>query len=117
MMKKSCILMALALTASLMAGCGSSGQQGQSQPDQGTTAGQTQASGGGESTAAAGAGEYKDTIIWAISNDQDYLDPQMNVSNSVVIPQYYDGLLGFDNDGNVVCRIAESYESSDDKMT
>ena len=36
-------------------------------------------------------GEYKDTIIWVIGNDQDYLDPQMNVSNSKVIPQFYDG--------------------------
>lgn len=113
MKRKSCLIMALALTASLVAGCGSSGQQ-QGQTDQGTTAA-TQAAGSGDST-SGGEGEYKDTIIWAISNDQDYLDPQMNVSNSVVIPQYYDGLLGFDNDGNVVCKIAESYESSDDKM-
>ncbi len=113
MKRKSCLIMALALTASLVAGCGSSGQQ-QGQTDQGTTAA-TQAAGSGGST-SGGEGEYKDTIIWAISNDQDYLDPQMNVSNSVVIPQYYDGLLGFDNDGNVVCKIAESYESSDDKM-
>ena len=35
-------------------------------------------------------GEYKDTIVWVIGNDQDILDPQMNVSNSKVIPQYYD---------------------------
>ncbi len=61
-------------------------------------------------------GEYKDTIVWVIGNDQDYLDPQMNVSNSKVIPQYYDGLLGFDSDNNVVCRIAESYEASEDQM-
>ena len=61
-------------------------------------------------------GEYKDTIVWVIGNDQDILDPQMNVSNSKVIPQYYDGLLGFDSDNNVVCKIAESYESSEDQM-
>ena len=61
-------------------------------------------------------GEYKDTIVWVIGNDQDNLDPQMNVSNSKVIPQYYDGLLGFDVDCNVVCKIAESYEPSEDKM-
>ncbi len=33
------------------------------------------------------------------------------------MPQYYNGLLGYDNDGNVVCKMAESYEASEDKMT
>ena len=61
-------------------------------------------------------GEYKDTIVWVIGNDQDILDPQMNVSNSKVIPQFYDGLLGFDANNNIVCKIAESYESSEDGM-
>lgn len=61
-------------------------------------------------------GEYKDTIIWAISNDQDTLDPQMNVNNSIVIPQFYDGLVGYDVNGEVVCKIAESYEASEDSM-
>ena len=61
---------------------------------------------------ASTEGEYKDTIVWVIGNDQDTLDPQMNVNNSKVIPQYYDGLLGFDTENNVVCKIAESYESS-----
>lgn len=65
---------------------------------------------------ASAEGEYKDTIVWVIGNDQDTLDPQMNVNNSKVIPQYYDGLLGFDTENNVVCKIAESYESSEDKM-
>ena len=65
---------------------------------------------------ASAEGEYKDTIVWVIGNDQDTLDPQMNVNNSKVIPQYYDGLLGFDTESNVVCKIAESYESSEDKM-
>lgn len=65
---------------------------------------------------AGAEGTYKDTIIWVIGNDQDYLDPQMNVSNSKVIPQFYDGLMGFDVNNQVVCKIAESYESSEDKM-
>ena len=67
-------------------------------------------------TAASAEDGYKDSITWVIGNDQDILDPQNNVSNSKVIPQYYNGLLGFDNDGNVVCKIAESYEASEDKM-
>lgn len=68
-------------------------------------------------TAASAEDGYKDSITWVIGNDQDILDPQNNVSNSKVIPQYYNGLLGYDNDGNVVCKMAESYEASEDKMT
>lgn len=68
-------------------------------------------------TAASAEDGYKDSITWVIGNDQDILDPQNNVSNSKVMPQYYDGLLGYDNDGNVVCKMAESYEASEDKMT
>ena len=68
-------------------------------------------------TAASAEDGYKDSITWVIGNDQDILDPQNDVSNSKVIPQYYNGLLGYDNDGNVVCKIAESYEASEDKMT
>lgn len=44
-------------------------------------------------TAASAEDGYKDSITWVIGNDQDILDPQNNVSNSKVIPQYYDGLL------------------------
>lgn len=68
-------------------------------------------------TAASAEDGYKDSITWVIGNDQDILDPQNNVSNSKVMPQYYNGLLGYDNDGNVVCKMAESYEASVDKMT
>lgn len=68
-------------------------------------------------TAASAEDGYKDSITWVIGNDQDILDPQNNVSNSKVMPQYYNGLLGYDNDGNVVCKMAESYEASEDKMT
>lgn len=46
-------------------------------------------------TAASAEDGYKDSITWVIGNDQDILDPQNNVSNSKVIPQYYDGLLGY----------------------
>lgn len=87
-MKKLITLLALVLTLSMVLGC----------------------------VPGFAEGEYKDTIVWVIGNDQDYLDPQMNVSNSKVIPQYYDGLLGFDVNNNVICKIAESYEASEDKM-
>ena len=60
---------------------------------------------------------YKDTIIWVMNSDQDSLDPQTNVTNGKVLPEVYDGLLGFDNSNQVVCKIAESYEASEDKLT
>lgn len=41
-------------------------------------------------TAASAEDGYKDSITWVIGNDQDILDPQNNVSNSKVIPQYYE---------------------------
>lgn len=43
-------------------------------------------------TAASAEDGYKDSITWVIGNDQDILDPQNNVSNSKVLPQYYNGL-------------------------
>lgn len=44
-------------------------------------------------TAASAEDGYKDSITWVIGNDQDILDPQNNVSNSKVMPQYYNGLV------------------------
>ena len=45
-------------------------------------------------TAASAEDGYKDSITWVIGNDQDILDPQNNVSNSKVMPQYYNRSAG-----------------------
>ena len=78
------------------------------------------ACGGSNTSSASGEGgsvKYKDSIVWVMGNDQDSLDPQTNVTNGKVLPQIYDGLLGYDENNKVICKIAESYEASDDKMT
>ncbi len=52
---------------------------------------------------------YKDTIVWAIANDQDTLDPHQNVSNNFVIPQIYSTLVKFDNDDTLVGDLATEW--------
>lgn len=52
---------------------------------------------------------YKDTVVWAIANDQDTLDPQQNVSNNVVIPQIYSTLVKFDMNNELVGDLASEW--------
>lgn len=77
----------------------------------------TACSSGTQSESGDADNPYKDTIIWAISSDQDTLAPQKNVNNMVVMPQLYSGLLRIGMDGKVECDIAESYEVSEDNLT
>lgn len=69
------------------------------------------------SFACAEEKQYRDTIYWVIANDQSTLDPQFNVDNSRVLPQFYSGLLGLGVDGRWTYDIATSFESSEDSMT
>ena len=74
---------------------------------------------GGETTDATVSEDgYKDTLIVAISNDQDTLDPQVNVTNDKVLRLIYSGLLTTNPETSEVepC-IAESWEHSDDGLT
>lgn len=66
---------------------------------------------------ATGSGTYKDTVIWAINNDQDTMDPQTNVSNSVMLPQIYSSLLTIDINNKVVGDVAKSWSVADDGLT
>ncbi len=78
----------------------------------------TDAPAGDASGAASGAPvEYRDTLYVGVSGDQDTLDPQVNVTNDKVLRLMYDGLLTFDQEGNVVAALAESWEPSEDYMT
>ncbi len=61
--------------------------------------------------------EYRDTIYWLINTDQDTLDPQNNVNNSKVIPQFYSGLLKLNLEGQYELDIATGYEVSEDGLT
>jgi peptide/nickel transport system substrate-binding protein len=72
------------------------------------------ASGGSQSS---GAAQYKDTIIYAVNGDQDYMDPHMNVTNDKVIPWVYQGLLGRNMDNKIVGNVAESWSVGPDEKT
>ena len=61
--------------------------------------------------------EYRDTIYWVATNDQDTLDPQNNVNNSKVLPQFYSGLLTLNLEGKYELDIATGYETSEDGLT
>jgi peptide/nickel transport system substrate-binding protein len=63
------------------------------------------------------AGEYKDSFILAITNDQDTLDPQWNVSNDKVLRMIYSGLLKREESGTIVGDIAESFSVGEDSLT
>lgn len=65
-----------------------------------------------------GAAEgYKDSIIWALNNDQDTMDPQTNVSNSFLLPQVYASLLTINTDNEVVGDLATAWSVADDNVS
>ena len=61
--------------------------------------------------------EYKDTILWGISNDQDSLDPATNVSNDVVLPQIYSTLIKIDQNGAIAPDLATEWSVGEDGLT
>jgi peptide/nickel transport system substrate-binding protein len=65
---------------------------------------------------ALGSGAMAADIVWGRDGDIDSLDPHRATStlSRQVWYQIYDSLLEFDDDGNVVPNLAESWEVSDD---
>ena len=57
------------------------------------------------------------TIVWAIANDQDTLDPQNNVSNAVVLPQIYSTLVFVNADNELVCDLCSEMPTVDETET
>ncbi len=74
-------------------------------------------SGAAEGDATAEGVEYKDTLVVGTYGDQDNLDPQVNVSNDKILRLMYDGLLTFNQDGEVEAALAETWEHSEDYLT
>ena len=73
---------------------------------------------GGTGDAGASDGGYKDSMIVTTKNDQDTLDPQVNVTNDKVLRLLYSGLLTTNPEtSEVEPAIAESWEHSDDGLT
>lgn len=62
-------------------------------------------------------GEVKTDVIWAINGDQDTMDPQQNVTNSVILPQVYMSLLATNLDNKVSPSLATEWSVAEDQKT
>ena len=111
-MKKKKLLSAVlscVMLFALMAGCsGSKEPSGSTAPSQ---------SGAQESQDVAEV-QYKDSIIFVTSGDQNYMDGQMNSSNEKILRSVYSSLVKMDPDtSKMVGDLAESWETSEDGLT
>ena len=70
-------------------------------------------------TSAQEGPKYKDTIVFAPNTDVQSLDPhvQNDTTSEQVVKMLYNTLLKFDENGNVVGDLAESWEVSEDNKT
>ena len=64
-------------------------------------------------------GEYKDTLVYAISADVQHMDPQAQVdtTSETVVKALYNTLLRFEDNGTVVGELAEDWSVSEDQLT
>ena len=64
-------------------------------------------------------GEYKDTLVYAIRTDVQYMDPQVqnDTTSESVVKALYNTLLKFEDDGSVVGDLAEDWSVSEDQLT
>ncbi|MEA4812210.1 MAG: ABC transporter substrate-binding protein [Anaerolineaceae bacterium] len=68
-------------------------------------------------TPAEPAKTYKDTIIMGTSSDQNSMDPAVNSSNNVVLPNVYSTLIGINNESKMVPGLATEWSVAEDKVT
>lgn len=115
------LVLGLALTASLIAGCGgkSAGTQSTGSTDSTPAAGSTAA--GGESAGSEFAGQMVEggDFIKGVSTEAPGFDPftvQTAEARSIFF-NIYEGLMGTGTDGSFKAALAESYEASDDLQT
>ena len=104
-MKRALAIVLAAMMMLSMTACGGSGTS--SAP----------ASGSGSAASGTEEVKYKDTFTIAVTNDQEIMDGQNNVSNDLVLPQVYSYLIKRDLDGKIVGDVAESWEVSEDELT
>lgn len=115
-MKKLVALLICAMMIISLVACGGGG-------DSAPTGGGSNASGSPDSSGGDASGssdaEYKDTLIFAPNTDVESLDPQVqnDTTSEQVVKMLYNTLLKFDDDGNVVGDLADSWEVSDDHLT
>ena len=60
--------------------------------------------------------KYKDTVIWGVNSDQDYMDGQMNGTNDIVLRAAYSGLVKRNQENEIVGDLAESWTLSEDEL-
>lgn len=60
--------------------------------------------------------KYKDTIIFATANEQNYMDGQMNNTNDMVLRTVYSSLVMRDSENNIVGDLADHWETSEDGL-
>lgn len=99
-------LVAAAVLALALTGCGGGQKSGDAPAASGSAQG-------------GGAGEAKDSLTIALTNEPTTLDPQLAADSigGMIILNLHDPLVRRDPDGNVVPGLAETWEVSDDGMS
>ncbi|MFD0871838.1 MULTISPECIES: ABC transporter substrate-binding protein [Paenibacillus] len=124
--KTMSVIIACALLTMILAACGSggaaggrgaeqnSGQSAGSNADQGGTS-----SGSGDSAKTENSAKEGGTVVVAVPQDPDFLDPHLAVASGTqeMMFNVFEGLLKPNERGEVQPAIAQSYEISDDGLT
>ena len=99
-------LVAAAVLALALTGCGGGQKSGDAPAASGSAQG-------------GGAGEAKDSLTIALTNEPTTLDPQLAADSigGMIILNLHDPLVRRDPDGNVVPGLAETWEVADDGMS
>ncbi len=73
---------------------------------------------GGKSEKNSQTQEIKDTVRLSISSEPDSLNPWISAASdtSAIMDNVFEGLMGFDENGNIVPRISSGYSVSDDGL-
>lgn len=96
--KGACLTLALTMTLSLgLSGCGSSNSPA------------------ADSGSASSQAEQDGVLTWGLMSDIVSLDPiyAYDTTTNAVVNQITEGLLNFDEENNIVCNLAESWEAVD----
>ena len=114
MKKTIALILAMLLSLSLFAGCT---PQQSATPSESTETAQTQPAGEQTSSETAAPAEGRDTLNVSIAKVGFNCDGQAfdYVEDRRILFQIYEGLVDYDDlNGEVVCKLAESYDVSDD---
>lgn len=60
---------------------------------------------------------YRDTIIMGVASEQNSMDPAVNSSNNVVLPNVYSTLIAIDSNNKMFPGLATEWSVAEDKVT